>query len=292
MARVGKRDLLRLVAAAPLAALARGAPRASRTALDLRGLPFRQDDPAWGREVVWRRAAVLAADVELNGHPAAHGPGLLRAFDDGNTIANEGCLLTCLAMVLRLFQPDATPGWTPGRLNAVLAEEHVVTPSGLSLAPLTLDVVSDLTRGEVQQTAREEYLPGVDGRRRVSARTSALLRAYRGLPPTARSDVVVMVKTGTWDDTVASHYLLVHPGWSGVDDDVEVLDPAMPAGATGPWRLSDSARVITRDEDIARAWREARITPRQLAGVWAFTRTPSPGQARLVKGWSDALLDG
>jgi hypothetical protein len=293
MARLGRRELLGLMLTWSAWRRARAqdggvAPLPSEWA----DLPFRQADSRWGQEVLWRREAVLRADAELNGHDPAHGATLVRAFDDGNTIANEGCLLTCLAMVLRLFEPTASPPWTPSRLRRELDEAHVSTTSGLSLAPLTLDVVSDLTTGAVQLTMKEEYLPGEAGHPPVFARTSALVRAFRALPLEARRDAVLMVKTGTWDDTVASHYLLVHPAWAGKDDDLDVLDPAMPAGLTGRWRLTDSAKVILRDEAIARAWREASIRPTQLAGVWAFTRTSSPGQTRLAQAWADALATG
>ncbi len=47
-----------------------------------------------------------------------------------------------------------------------------------------------------------------------------------------------MLWTGTNDDTIASHYVLLHPGDAGSpdDDDPELLDRAMPANATYPRR--------------------------------------------------------
>lgn len=288
--RMSRRGLLAVGLAASLPAPAVAGPGAEpKPPFDLTDLPFRQADPAWGNEVVWARERVLRADAELNHHPASHGPELLRAFDDGNTLANEGCLLTCLAMVLRLFQPAATPKWTPARLLADLDATHVLTPSGLSLAPLVVDVVCDVTAGEVQLSAKEDYLPGEPGRPAMFASRAPLVRAYRGLSAAARRDVLVMLKTGTWDDTVASHYVVVHPAWREASDDVEVLDPAMPKGPSRRWRLSDSAAVICQDDDIARAWKASGLKPTQLAGAWAFTRPSQPGHAALVRAWADAL---
>ena len=45
-----------------------------------------------------------------------------------------------------------------------------------------------------------------------------------------RADVAVMLKIGTYDDTVGSHYVLVDPAEPGGtdEDDVAVLDPAQP----------------------------------------------------------------
>ncbi|MDX2010055.1 MAG: hypothetical protein SFW67_07695 [Myxococcaceae bacterium] len=287
--RVSRRDVLAVGLSASVSMRATAGPKGGGAGFDLIDLPFRQADPAWGHEVLWARERVLRADAELNGHPASHGPTLLRAFDDGNTVANEGCLLTCLAMVLRLFQPAATPKWTPSRLRSELEAAHVLTPSGLSLSTLVVDVVCDLTAGEVQLSAKEDYLPGEDGRPATFASRAPLVRAYRGLTAAARRDVLLMLKTGTWDDTVASHYVVVHPAWTDGSDDVEVLDPAMPPGPARRWRLSDSAAVICQDGDIARAWKAAGLKPTQLAGAWAFTRPSQPGHGALVRAWADAL---
>jgi hypothetical protein len=287
--------LRRALAGAGLAALpgaARGA--AAQDAADARtaGLPFRQDDPRWGRDRMWDRALVIRADVQLNGRPRAEAEALLREFEDGNTIANEGCLLTCLAMALRLLAPAADPPWTPATLNAAAQEAYFFTPCGLSMTALYADLASEVSGGRVQLCAKEEYLPGEPSWPRIDARGAPLVRAYRALPPARRRDVALVLKTGTYDDTVASHYVLLDPGAAEPDGaDALVLDPARPPGEDGPWRLTDSARQVTRDPEIAAAWKEARIEPTQLGGAWAFARWSEgrPQAAALVRAWADEL---
>lgn len=257
--------------------------------------PQRQDDPRWASEVMWDRDRVLRAAVELEGEDPSVAEGWLRAFEDGNTVGNEGCMLTCLSMVLRLLGPPADPAWTPGLLNAAAQERLYYRPSGLSLTTLYADLVAELTLGSVQLAIKEEYLPGEAGWARMTARRAPLVRAYRALPPAKRASLVVMVKTGTWDDTVASHYALVHPEDAGGpdDDDLLLLDPAQPLDRAGPWRLSDSAAQITQDPEIDAAWRAAGIGATQLGGVWVFARWDAArGRAQLaplVAGWAQAL---
>ena len=256
------------------------------------GLPYRQDDPAWGGDLMWDRDLVIEADVQLNGRPRDEAESLMRAFSDGNTIGNEGCQLTSMAMVLRLLAPRSSTPWTPGRLNEAAHQFYYYTPAGLSMTALYADLVSEVTDGSVQLCLKEEYLAGVAPWARQRVNTSALVRAYRSLPPEQRRDVVVMLKTGTYDDTVASHYLLLDPrdGGSPNDDNPRVLDPAMPVGETKPWRLSDSAARITSDPEIARAWAESGIEPTQIGGAWVFARCdPERGRPLvepLVKAWA------
>jgi len=263
--------------------------------LDVSGLPFRQDDPAWGAELMWDRDLVIQAATELEGYSKAEAEALLRAFDDGNNIANEGCMLTCLAMVLRLLAAPATPAWTPKTLNDAAHESLYYALSGLSMTTLYADLVAEVTGGAVQLALKEEYLPGEPGWPRLHASTAALVRAYRSLPKEKRANFVVMLKTGTYDDTVASHYALLHPNDEGSldDDDVTLLDPAMPADAKLPWRLSDSAKAITEDPDIAAGWKDAGIEPTQLGGVWVFVRWGEKRDrsllAPLVHAWAAEL---
>ena len=78
-----------------------------------KNLPYRQDDPTWGRQLMWDRAKVMEVHRRYNDASEQEASGLLRDFrGSGNTIANEGCLLTCLAMVLRLLAPRGKQ-WTP-----------------------------------------------------------------------------------------------------------------------------------------------------------------------------------
>lgn len=267
--------------------------------LDVAGakLPYRQDDPAWGSDLMWDRALVIEADTKLNGDTKANAEALLRAFDDGNNLANEGCMLTCLAMVLRLLEPLAKPPWTPKNLNKTAQELYYYTPCGLSMTTLFADLVSEVTSGTVQLCLKEEYLPGEPGWPKLRANTSALVRAYRRLPPQKRSNFLVMLKTGTYDDTVASHYVLLHPGDdSPVDNpDPEILDPAKPLAETKAWHLSDSAKAITQDPDIAAAWKAAKIEPTQIGGAWVFARwQAAQGRALLtplISAWALELAD-
>jgi hypothetical protein len=269
---------------------------ASAALLDVAGagLPYRQDDPTWGPELMWDRDLVIRADHELNRQPLTQARSLLRAFSDGNSIGNEGCMLTSLAMVLRLFAPQ-NPAWTPRTLNQAAQDAYYYTPCGLSMTALYADLVSEVTHGDVQLALKEEYLAGVPGWPKTFAHTSSLVRAYRRLTPAQRTDVLLMLKTGTYDDTVASHYVLIHPNDEGGpdDDDPWVLDPAMPLDQAGPWRLTDSAATITQDPDIASAWVASAIEPTQLGGVWVFARGQGSHDrsriAPLVRAWAAEL---
>jgi hypothetical protein len=258
------------------------------------GMPYRQDDPAWGSDLMWDRDLVIRAAHELNGTTLTEARALLRQFDDGNNIANEGCLLTSLAMVLQLLAPKS-PAWTPKTLNASAQELYYYTRCGLSMQSLYADLVSEVSEGNVQQCLKEEYLAGVPGWPKTHVHTSSLVRAYRRLKPAERTHFVVMLKTGTYDDTVASHYLLLHPNDAGSadDSDPEVLDPAKPLDQSGVWRLSDSARAITQDPDIAQGWVDSGIEPTQIGGAWVFTRwsaTHDRSQlAPLIQAWASEL---
>ena len=107
-----------------------------------KNLPYRQDDPTWGRELMWDRAKVMEVHRRYNDASEQEASGLLRDFrGSGNTIANEGCLLTCLAMVLRLLAPRGS--WTPGTLNKFARQGIYYTPAGLSMATLYADIVCE-----------------------------------------------------------------------------------------------------------------------------------------------------
>ena len=262
-------------------------------ALDLGGMPYRQDDPRWTNDIMWDRDLVLQAAVELNGESPEDAEALMREFENGNTIGNEGCLLTCLAMVMRLLIPEAQPTWTPSLLNELAHYFYYYTPSGLSLTTLYADLVSDSTIGEVQLALKEEYLPAQPGWSKVHVHTSTLVRAYRRLPPAKRAHFLLILKTGTYDDTVASHYALLHPDDPGTPDDPDplLLDPAQPLDMAAPWRMSDSAAWITTDPEIGAAWERDGIEPTQLAGVWVFARWRGgrSSLAPLIHAWGAEL---
>jgi hypothetical protein len=264
---------------------------------NLEGMPFRQDDPTWGSTLMWDRSLVMQAATDLNGFSALRAASLLRRFPDGNNIANEGCQLTCFAMILKLLDPNLDAAlWTPKRLNSAAQAMMYYTLSGLSMTTLYGDVVSDVTLGRVQLALKEEYLPGVRQWPQMFCSTSPLVRAYRRLPLDQRADMLMMLKTGTYDDTVASHYVLLHPHdtASPDEDDVTLLDPAMPFAASLPWRLTDSAAWITGDPGIGRAWDQLGIEDTQIGGVWLFLRLPESRSraalAPLMTLWAEELL--
>jgi len=276
---------------------ARAATASGVTPFDLVAsrMPFRQDDPAWGRDVMWDRKLVVKAATTLNRVGKVEANSLLREFPDGNTIANEGCLLTCMAMVLRLLAPERASSWNPRTLNRAAQSGWYYTKSGVSMTTLVADLVSDVTYGAVQLGVKEEWLPGVDAWPARFCDGAPLVRAYRSLTPAARASFLVMLKIGTWDDTVASHYVLLDPNSTDGPDvrDAEILDPAMPAGRIGPWRLSDSAAWILQDPDISAGWEADGVVPMQVAGAWVFTRWDVAAgrslMAPLVTAWADEL---
>jgi hypothetical protein len=101
-----------------------------------------------------------------------------------------------------------------------------------------------------------------------------------------------MLKTGTYDDTVASHFVLVDPKNPGGpdEDNVPVLDPAQPMSSTRrPWRLNDSARQIRGDPDIDKEWCRHGIGNLQLGGVWVFARWAPSHRKPLGKNFIAAL---
>jgi hypothetical protein len=270
-------------------------PTGERLDPEALGLPYRQDDPTWGDDLMWDRDLVIQAATELEGMSAADAEALLRKFKTGNSIGNEGCQLTCFAMVLALLAPYPSDPWTPRNLNVWAHRLLYYTRSGLSMTTLFADLLAEVTDGDVQLCLKEEYLPGVEGWPRMTCATSALVRAYRSLAPEARSRFVVMIKMGTYDDTVASHYALLHPNEapSPDSDDALLLDPAKPLDEAGPWRMSDCAAYIQGDRAIASAWARDGITDTQLGGVWVFGRWADGRTGSsldpLIRAWAEQL---
>ena len=263
-------------------------------AFDLSGLPMRQDDPRWAGDLMWNRRRVIRA-ARAGGMGRSEAESLLWDYPDGNSIGNEGCQLTCMAMALHLLAAPHRPAWTPRTLNRAAHSRLFYTLSGLAMNTLYADLVSEVTGGSVQLTIGENYLPGVKGWTPAYCDTAPLVRAYRSLAPGDRGGMVMMLKTGTYDDTVASHYLLLDPNSSqpAGERDAEVLDPAMPAGRSGRWTLSDSAKWITQDPDIRREWRRAGIGDTQVGGAWLFARrdrsTGHPALGALPAAWTVEL---
>jgi hypothetical protein len=159
---------------------------------------------------MWSREAVMEVHRRYNRASPAEASGLLREFSSGNTIGDEGCLLTCLAMVLRLLAPKGQH-WTPRTLNKFDHRHHYYTPAGLAMVTLYADIVSHASDGEVQLLLKEDYLSGEPGWPQTHGPTCLPLRAYRTLTQQAREDVALVLKTGTYDDAVASHFVVVDP---------------------------------------------------------------------------------
>ena len=223
-----------------------------------------------------------------NGATGAQASRPLRKFDSGNTIGKEGCQLAALAMVLRLLCAKGEY-WTPRTLNQFAHKCLYYSPPGLAMATLYADLVSEASAGEVQLLLKEEYQPGEPGWARVLASESLPVRAYRTPDRTA---VAVMLKTGTYDDTVGSHFVLVDPDDPGPadEDNVPILDPAQPMSSTKrSWRLSDSAARNRGDPAIDKEWRQHRIGNLQIGGVWVFARWTSPTDVLLGSAYLQAL---
>ena len=263
-------------------------------AFDLSGLPMRQDDPRWARDLMWNRRRVIRA-ARAGGMSRSEAESLLWDYPDGNSIGNEGCQLTCLAMVLHLLAAPRRSAWTPRTLNRAAHEGLFYTLSGLGMNTLYADLVSEVSDGAVQLAIGENFLPGEKTWKPAYCDTAPLVRAYRSLAPGDRAGLVLMLKTGTYDDTMASHYVLLDPNsvQPPGDRNAEVLDPAMPAGRGGRWTLSDSARWITQDPDIRREWRKAGIGDTQVGGAWLFARcdraTGRPALGALPAAWAAEL---
>ena len=190
------------------------------------------------------------------------------------SISSDGCQLTCLAMVLRLLAPKSHYT-TPKSLNKFAHSERYYSLNGISLVPLYADLVQEASHGQVQLFLKEEYRADLASWKPRRASNAASLIAYRRLPRSSRRGVVLMIKTGTYDDTFASHYVLVDPENPGnvADDNVPILDPAQPIESrAATWRLGDSANFLRTDKRIDAEWRKQGIEDLQIGGIWAFGR--------------------
>lgn len=121
--------------------------------------PFRQDYPEWRDDPMWVQEKVAEVHHKYNGASLAAAQGLRHRYPEGNTIGHEGCLTTSLAMGLRLLGP-ASKGWTPRTLNREAHKRLFYTEAGLSMVPLYADLVADVTNGNVQLCAQEQYFSG------------------------------------------------------------------------------------------------------------------------------------
>ena len=153
------------------------------------------------------------------------------------------------------------------------------------MVQLYADLVLDLSNGNVQLCAKEEYLSGQKGWAANFAWDCWIIEAYAWLSAAEKRDFVVMLKTGTHDDSVASHYVLIDPARKLVsgENDLCILDPAMRAPAGALWRLSDSAAQICKDNSIAREWERCEIDPCQISGVFLFGRWRASSDQALMQ---------
>lgn len=240
--------------------------------------PFSQNDSRWRKEKMWDRQTVLDILRTHEGFTEREASEWLEVYEDGNTIGNEGCQITCLAMVLKLLD-DRTKklDWNPRRLHKLAQNGLYYSSCGVSLVQLYADLCCDATEGRVQLLAKEEFLAGEYRSRATFAADSSLLRFYRGLEKKLQRDFAAMVKMGTYDDTFASHYVLVDPSAPGDPDqnDFRVLDPAEPIHSNDRiWNLSNSFSYLHENgkSKIGMEWHRLGIKPLQIAGVWLFGR--------------------
>ena len=253
--------------------------------------PLRQADPAWRNVKMWVSSKVVEVHHRYNGASLQDAKQLVG--DD--TIKTQGCQLTCLAMTLRLLNRGGR-SWTPATLNKKAKDLLFYSDALLSNVALYSDLVAEVSNGKVQVCMQEQYFSGEGVLPRRYASKCSILRGYRRLPPAQRHDFVIMLKMGTHDDSFASHYVLVAPNSPGApdDNDVPLLDPDQPDEPRAtPWCLSNADKRLRENEEIAAAWREARIRPLQLSGVWAFARLRAGSLDRrlLVSVAGDSRLD-
>jgi len=99
-----------------------------------------------------------------------------------------------------------------------------------------------------------------------------------------------MIKTGPYDDTFASHFILVDPQAKSGEDDIAVLDPIQPLNSkTTVWTLSNSSKKLCEDRDIKTEWATLNIAQLQIAGVWVFCNWRPEKEAVLGQSFITAL---
>lgn len=231
-------------------------------------LPFLQTDGDWSETHIWSLRLVSRA---IGSDEAKE------RLQAGTTIRHQGCQLCCLAMVLHQLHPEAVKPWDPLSLLEEARDDYLAA-GGVSLAPLYADLCADVTDGRVQLLAKEVFAAG--GRQPALSEVG-LVRAYRdgSLPKEKRDDLMVMLRIGTHDETVAAHYLLLDPDDSGSadSDDALVLDPDMPERTMrGSWTFADAWRRFldprTDGGVKAQAVAAEHVESGQVAAVYLFGR--------------------
>lgn len=251
--------------------------------------PYRQHDPRWKSVVMWDRDTVMKVGRKYHGLSKIRAGDLLWKYQGGNTIGNEGCLLTCLSMVLHMLN-KGNGIWTPDRLNDFAQEYLYYTPSGFSATTLYADLVGEASNGQVQLLLKEEYHSGTTRYPKVFCSRCMPVQAYLSLPESVKLQCSVMIKTGTYDDTFASHFILVDPGAESGEDDIAILDPIQPLNSkAGIWTLSNSSKKLCEDKDVKSEWAALNIAPLQIAGVWVFCTWRPETEAVLGQSFIEAL---
>ena len=238
---------------------------------------------------MWDRKTVVQVGQKYNDLSKTKADNLLWKYQGGNTIGNEGCLLTCLSMVLQMLHGDNAI-WTPDRLNGFAQENFYYTTSGLSMTTLYADLVGEASNGRVQLLLKEEYQSGATIYPKVFCSRCIPVQAYLSLPEATKVQCSVMIKSGTYDDTFASHFILVDPRAKSGEDDIAVLDPIQPLNSkTAIWTLSDSSRKLCEDKDVMTEWASLNIAPLQIAGVWVFCTWQPETETMLGQSFIEAL---
>lgn len=251
--------------------------------------PYRQHDPRWKSVVMWDRDTVVKVGQKYLGLSKARAGDLLWKYQAGNVIGNEGCLLTCLSMVLHMLHKD-NGVWTPDRLNGFAQENLYYTTSGFSMTTLYADLVGEASNGQVQLLLKEEYHSGATRYPKVFCSRCMPVQAYLSLPEADKFKCSVMIKTGTYDDTFASHFILVDPEAKSGEDDIAVLDPLQPLNSKATtWTLSNSSKRLCGEKDIKTEWAALNISPLQIAGVWVFSTWRPETEAVLGQSFIAAL---
>lgn len=232
-------------------------------------LPFLQKDRGWAKERIWDERQVARSVGS-----ASKAKRLLAA---GTTFADQGCQLCSIATALAWLDDGAETPWNP-RLVLKGARADYIGKSGVAMAPLYADLCTDLTNGRVQMLAKENFAAGGQQPRLSQV---GLVRAYRdpALSPKRRAGLLVMLRIGTHDETIPSHYLLISPADAGPpdSDDALVWDPDMPDAPTPgsctfmeAWR--NFASPTADGGQRARRLKKEKVDAGRVASVYLFGR--------------------
>lgn len=252
--------------------------------------PFRQDNPDWADCEMWHRPTIIETLVSKNKWTEDEASEWIRKFKGDrpdkpgkNNIGNEGCLITSLAMILVLLGSKKFQNKTPEYLNKFAMEKLYYSRSGISLVPLYADIILEITEGAVQLAAKEEY-SWSPKESKTTMSNSTIAKKYLCSAENIRKNYALMIKIGTYDDAVASHYLLIDPDKQDLTDNPKVLDPAMPLESKKTiWTLSDSYRQICKDPDIKKKILKEGVDETTIRGIWLFAKWENSSSESLLE---------